>query len=148
MLSRYNTPDAKEGFFFIAIGGVAFALALGYHMPGSIALSPAAFPIIVSAVLAFLGLRLVMRVPKDGGKTLTKSEFMSRLGVVAMIFALCLAYAFAMQIVGFIISTMVYLFVFLLMLGERRKSMIVLVPVVTSLGVYFFFEKALSVMLP
>ena len=146
MLSRYNTPDAKEGFFFIAIGGVAFALALGYHMPGSIALSPATFPIIVSFVLVALGLRLVMRTPKGGA--LSRSEFMSRAGAVAMIFALCLAYAFAMQLIGFVVSTIAFLFVFLLMLGERRKSMIVLVPVLTSLGVYFFFEKALSVMLP
>ena len=148
MLARFNTPDTRDGLFFIAIGGVAFALALGYHMPGSLALSPATFPIIVSAVLVALGLRLVMRAPKGQGQALTGREFMSRVGAVAMVFALCLAYAFAMQIVGFVISTMVYLFVFLLMLGERRKSMIVLVPVITSVGVYFFFQKALSVMLP
>lgn len=149
MLSKIrNSPDAREGLFFAVFGVVAFVMALGYHVEGNIALSPASFPLLVSAVLIGLSLQLLYKGLATGGDKVVQTSLWAKLRNVGSVFVLGLLYVFAMSKIGFLISTMLYLFLFLLLLGEKRRKLLVLVPVVTSVTVYLFFSKLLSVMLP
>jgi putative tricarboxylic transport membrane protein len=142
------SPDVAGGLFFAALGVWTLVKALDYHISGSVALSPALFPILASAVLVSLALYQIRMGIKRGKAEPGRSRDATKIKVVGIVFFLCLLYTAALQKVGFVVTTVTYLVVFLIVLGEKRPVVIFLVPVAAAGAIYFFFEKALSVMLP
>ncbi|MDR1873664.1 MAG: tripartite tricarboxylate transporter TctB family protein [Synergistaceae bacterium] len=142
------SPDVKDGLFFVVLCIAALFMALDYHIPGSLPLSPALFPVLTSVVLIGLSSNQIRRAATRGAEAAEQPRIASKTGPVVTIFLLCLAYTAIMQKVGFIAATVPYLLIFLLALGERRPARVILVPVVAAAVIYFFFEKVLSVALP
>ena len=145
MFSKIKKYPIAEGLFFALLGVWTLPEALNYHVSSGIALSPALFPILASAVLVGLSLYQVGTAIKRGEADSPKGTITRGVGIV---FLLCLLYTAALQSVGFFVTTLAYLVVFLIVLGEKRPAVVILVPLITTGAVYFFFEKALSVMLP
>jgi hypothetical protein len=145
-----KSPDVVGGLCFAVLGAWALVEALDYHIPGSIALSPALFPVLASLVLIGLSLNQIrMGAKRDTGEAApAQKQPAAKAGVVGIVFLLCLLYTAALQRAGFAVTTIAYLVIFLLVLGEKRPAVIALVPIATAGAIYFFFEKALSVMLP
>jgi hypothetical protein len=145
-----SPPDIAGGLFFAVLGLLVLVEALKYHIPGSVALSPALFPVLASLVLIGLALNQIRMGMRRAGAEPERSRPAAKAGavIVGMVFLLCLLYAAALQRAGFAAATIAYLAVFLLVLGERRPAVVALVPAATAGAVYLFFEKALSVMLP
>jgi putative tricarboxylic transport membrane protein len=64
---------------------------------------------------------------------------------------LLIVYAVVLQYLGFILSTMLYLFVQMIVLAGERKTKyvtLVLISVVASTGIYALFVYGLELMLP
>ncbi|MDR1376935.1 MAG: tripartite tricarboxylate transporter TctB family protein [Synergistaceae bacterium] len=143
-----KSPDITSGVFFAVLGAWTLVEALDYHS-GSIALSPALFPALASMVLAGLALNQIrMGIKRSAETEPARNQTATNAGIVGIVFLLCLFYTAALQGVGFVVTTVAYLVIFLIVLGERRPAVIVLVPVASVGTIYLFFEKALSVMLP
>ena len=67
---------------------------------------------------------------------------------VIITFIMMFAYTFLMDIVGFIISSIVFMVAFMIFLGERNLKTLILVPVIGSVGVYLVFGKLFMIALP
>ena len=151
MSLKTRKADLTEGIFFIAVAAGALILAFRYHTPENFRLSPALFPIVTALVLIGLALVLAFRcVRRERQETATGQHAAAHANTlnVCLVFLLCLLYTAVMDKAGFILATFVYLLAFLLLLGERRAVVVILVPVLTVGMVWLFFSKALSVPLP
>jgi putative tricarboxylic transport membrane protein len=58
------------------------------------------------------------------------------------------AYIQTMDFIGFLIATPVYLAILMIGSGSRRWKEIALISVLTSIGIYLFFDKIFQVILP
>ena len=67
---------------------------------------------------------------------------------ILITFVMLLAYAYLMQFTGFIISSIVFMVVFMLFLGERKVLNLILVPVIGSVAIYLLFGKVFMIALP
>ncbi len=65
-------------------------------------------------------------------------------------FFLMLAYAFLLdeKLLGFIIASILFMFVFMLFLGERKWRNLILVPVVGTFAIWLLFGKVFMIALP
>ena len=59
-----------------------------------------------------------------------------------------LAYIFAMQWVGFAIGTLLYVLAFILILGERRKWVVIFSPLLVTVFILVVFSKFISIPFP
>ena len=59
-----------------------------------------------------------------------------------------LVYIFAMQWVGFAIATLLYVLVFILILGERRKWVVIFSPLLVTVFILVVFSKFISIPFP
>jgi putative tricarboxylic transport membrane protein len=59
-----------------------------------------------------------------------------------------LAYIFAMQWVGFAIATLLYVLAFILILGERRKWVVIFSPLLVTVFILVVFSKFISIPFP
>jgi putative tricarboxylic transport membrane protein len=57
-------------------------------------------------------------------------------------------YTLLLKSVGFFVMTILFIFAVMLVLGKRKPLSLVLVPIGTTVGVWFVFEKVLSIGLP
>ena len=67
---------------------------------------------------------------------------------ILITFVLLLAYAYLMEYTGFILSSIVFMVVFMLFLGERKVLNLILVPVIGSILIYLLFGKVFMIALP
>lgn len=61
MERRRSFPDVLAGGMFILIGGAFVAGALGYELGTPLRMGPGAFPVLIGAVVAALGLAIVVK---------------------------------------------------------------------------------------
>jgi putative tricarboxylic transport membrane protein len=59
-----------------------------------------------------------------------------------------LVYIFAMQWVGFAIATLLYVLAFILILGERRKWVVIFSPLLVTVVILVVFSKFISIPFP
>ena len=59
-----------------------------------------------------------------------------------------IVYYITMDLIGFIVSTILFLVILFVFLGERRKWLIAIISVSTAAIIYFIFGVLLHVMLP
>lgn len=138
-------------------GGCLLILAsfLGYHGyvlhdGGQWSLSPALFPVMLSSGLGVLSLALIgqgILEVRTGGDRKAAGYPVSSLRTAGA-FILCLLYAAALPLGGFIPVTAVFLALFCLFAGERRPWMIAAVSLASPLAVWLIFRMGLSVLLP
>ena len=103
----------------------------------------AAMPRIV-AVVIFAAALLPLIWPRQGEK-MPRGAGLLRVGGTAV---LLLAYALVVDDVGFVIATVAFLVLELLLIGVRHWLPIVAMPLVTSIGLYVLFRDVLGVPLP
>ncbi|GIH93788.1 tripartite tricarboxylate transporter TctB family protein [Planobispora siamensis] len=61
MERRRSFPDVLAGGIFVLIGGAFVAGSLGYELGTPLRMGPGAFPLLVGAILAALGLAIVVK---------------------------------------------------------------------------------------
>ena len=103
-------------------------------------------PAIVSAGMIICAtLMIIRRLRVRGQDDLYDFSGSLRSAVLGLI---TLAYVFLSQLFGFYVCTSVYLFTAMLFLGQRKKSVLILVPVICTVCIYLMFQVFFSVSLP
>lgn len=146
------TPKAD---FFSGIGiaifaAVFFILAGTYPEAEGYGLGPGGFPKIVTGTMFVLGVALSINsyvVAKRGAaedKRLTLPELTS----VLMLAAAFLAYTFVIKYLGYIITTLVFLFLFMFLYGDRKWKRMGVVSVLGTAITFVLFKYLFLIYLP
>jgi putative tricarboxylic transport membrane protein len=152
-LPQETTPQPQGGSLLgdriiavtvTALGAVLLFLAFGFPEPGQPEdPGTAALPRLIGGALVILGLMLLFNaernsfLPEEGTRLRT-----------LLIIVLGGAYTFALTPLGFMLSTLVFLVLGLLIMGIRSILTLILVPVLVTVVVYYLFTAALGVYLP
>lgn len=127
-----------------ALGAVLLFLAFGFPEPGQPEdPGTAALPRLIGGALVILGIMLLFNserntfLPEEG--TRLRTVLIVVVGVV---------YALLMTPLGFMLSTLAFMVLGLLIMGVRSIVRLILVPVLVSVVVYYLFTAALGVYLP
>ncbi|MCJ7858194.1 tripartite tricarboxylate transporter TctB family protein [Corynebacterium kalidii] len=127
-----------------ALGAVLLFLAFGFPEPGQPEdPGTAALPRLIGGALVILGIMLLFNserntfLPEEG--TRLRTVLIVVVGVV---------YALLMTPLGFMLSTLAFMVLGLLIMGVRSIVRLILVPVLVSVAVYYLFTAALGVYLP
>lgn len=138
--------DFQSGLAFVILSIAGFFYSVVYIDSVSRVGVPADFyPKLLFVILGLCGLRLMYVGYKRAEKVpFPKMDWK----MVLITFALLLGYAFLMELAGFVISSIVFMLLFMLVLGERKPVTLVGVPVIGTLAVYFLFTKAFMIVLP
>ncbi|MEY8567159.1 tripartite tricarboxylate transporter TctB family protein [Corynebacteriaceae bacterium 7-707] len=146
-------PPVKDGSLLgdrviagltVALGAFLLVQAFGFPEPGQPEdPGTAALPRLIGAALVVLGIMLVFNsennrfIPERGTRLRT-----------ACIVVASLAYTFALTPLGFMLSSLIFMVLGLLIMGIRSIVRLVLVPLVVTVAVYYLFTTALGVYLP
>jgi hypothetical protein len=108
---------------------------------------PAFFPRIIAALLAGLGVVLFVNNVRDGGgRTFELSRPVTKRVLVATAFPI--VYMFVMSVLGFLVSTVLFLATFMYYSGARSYPAIAGSSVGVTLLLYYVFAAAFRVALP
>lgn len=143
--------DSVAGILLIALFGAAYAQALTFQERS------AAFPKIIC--LAGIALSIILTIRGFVGKDKTEGKPMftaKQKKMILIMLALIVVYAVLIDIVGFVISTVVFMIVAGFVLypdkisAENRKPAILIVAValITTLLIWYVFKNLLYVPLP
>lgn len=110
---------------------------------------PGFFPTIIAIILVALGVILFIQAITTKKEDDIKINLLGSENKMAyLVMLITLVYLVAMGFVGFILSSIVYLAVLIIMYGEKSKVKAVICSVGISLLIYFVFNTLLSVPLP
>jgi hypothetical protein len=156
------TPRAD---FFTGVGIVIFSAAMfavagRMSPPASFGLGPGGYPMLVTGVLVALGTILaiqgwleIRRAARAGssapGTVPKKNLFVPRelrnIAILALSFWL---YVFLIKYLGYLITTPIFLFLFLLQYGDRKWLRMILVSVITTAASWALFVYVFRIFLP
>jgi putative tricarboxylic transport membrane protein len=108
---------------------------------------------LISAFLLFSSI-LKFRKGKENEEpeeTLSPEDLASRKkqrNIVIFCAVVTLVYIFAMQAIGFALATLLYVLAFVFVLGERRKSVLIISPVLVTALILVVFSKFIAMPLP
>lgn len=111
------------------------------------ALSPALFPLIITVSTLLLSILSIFKGLKEKNTNTqsSKKANFKRLGLIILISFL---YLFTLPKIHFLLSSVIYLFLFLLILGERKWWVLVSISILTPLLIQYLFGNLLNVFLP
>lgn len=157
MKNLFKNSSFVQGFIFFIFAIFIIVNAVQMRGFGESFMSPGLFPALFGGVLLILSLNLFFRSFKEimknnsndqisfeNNKNINERSFFN----VFIVLLLSLSYLWVLNKFGFIISTMIYLFVFMFYIGERRVSYLISVAVLTPLISYVIFTIILGVSLP
>ena len=143
--------NIRHSLFFLVLAALFGWQGARSHDGGDWALSPALFPLLLSASLGLLALALLLqgyRRLKKGAPATSTQGADSTTGSVFLVFGLCCAYAFVLPWAGFFPATALFLALFSLLIGERRLWTIALLSFLSPAAVLIIFRHGLNVLLP
>lgn len=150
-----SNTKVKESLFFavLALILLVYSLVNHYSTKGlQWSLSPYLFPLLVSVFIIIISVSLFSEGIKDVKSkvkgTEDKVEGKVHWDKVLFTIFISIVYYIAMDLIGFIISTILFLVILFIYLGEKRKWLIALIAVSTTAIIYFMFGVLLHVMLP
>lgn len=102
-----------------------------------------AFPRIAAVIIGVFALVTLLR--PEGGEALPRGGAALRVIVTAV---LLFGYALVLDLLGFVLTTVLFLVAVLVLVGVRRPVLLAVVPLGVSLGLFFVFRFFLEVPLP
>lgn len=147
--SETTRPASFLSDRIIAVATLALAVTLlifafGFPEPGQPEdPGTAALPQLIGFALLVLGVMLLFNAERN----VIAPELGSRLRTVLMVGA-GIGYALALDPLGFVLSTVVFMVVGMLIMGIRSVVRLVAVPLIVAVSVYYLFTAALGVYLP
>ena len=145
-----KNKDRIGGGIFAVFGLIVTLIATNIRMPANLREpGPRLFPYIAGMGMLVCGIGMVLTAKKDAIQEpfLTK-EGWKRLGVVAFTLVL---YYFALEWIGFIISTPIFAFSIILILSGGKKInkiAAVVISILTMAVLYLLFQKVFMIFLP
>jgi len=140
--------DRGGGLIFLLTGvyGLIFShsLPMGrWNEPG-----PGAFPFVLAVLLAFSGTMVIARAKGKKEEKQKRWEFLRNLITPLYIVLLTLGFILSLERVGYVASTLVYLFILFLGICRYKLPVAAGMAAVFGLGSWYFFVKILGVQLP
>lgn len=146
--------DFISGLLFVVLSGALFRAASLLPAGRGNVPGPGFFPelaavagMIVGALICARALWSLRNKRSASGPTATPALAADWLRLLALI-AACTGYVAAMRPVGFVISSILFLGMSLVILGERRLLVLALLPVGLTAGVLIIFTYLLGLRLP
>jgi putative tricarboxylic transport membrane protein len=137
--------DIVAGLFLVAFAIVVLIIIGQLPEPIGNELGAGFFPRICALAVGACGMGLAVQGWKRTDKQKLPVFAWNKLITMAIILA---AYAMALRFLGFVISTILFVIVCMLFMGERKPITLVLVPLSVAFGIYFLFEKVFLILLP
>ena len=142
------TKERGGSLIFLAVGiyGLIFSIQLPlgrWNEPG-----PAVFPLALSILLCVSGIVWFIRGKRKEGERSDLSALLGNLGTPLKIVGLTLAYILALDRVGYLLASLVYIFILFSWVSRYKLWISVGLSVLIGAGSWYFFEKLLSVQLP
>lgn len=136
-----------EGIVISLISIFFISESLKLHNNQSWALSPALFPLIITVCVLLFSIALIIKGLKENSINVKSDsgQGFKRLGLVILISFL---YLIALPKLHFLASSIIYLILFLVILGERKWWIIGAISVATPLLIQYLFGNLLNVFLP
>ena len=154
------TPKADffAGIGIVIFSGVMFSIAGKMAPPATFGLGPGGYPMLVTGVLLLLGAILAVQgwlgirrsaadkaeTGQAKGKTVTLAELK---GIVILALSFW-AYVFLMKYLGYLITTPIFLFLFLFQYGYRNWLRMVLISAISTVVTWVLFNYAFLIYLP
>ena len=133
-------------FLLTGVYGLIFShsLPMGrWNEPG-----PGAFPFVLAVLLAFSGTMVIARAKGKKEEKQKRWEFLRNLITPLYIVLLTLGFILSLERVGYVASTLVYLFILFLGICRYKLPVAAGMAAVFGLGSWYFFVKILGVQLP
>jgi putative tricarboxylic transport membrane protein len=108
-------------------------------------LGPTFFPILVSVLIILLCTLLIIGELRKKTKLESGSFFNNRMIFTALVAILILLYAFLIEYLGYIISTVILNIILLIIFKVEKRAFIAIYPVVITLIIYTLFKIAFRV---
>jgi putative tricarboxylic transport membrane protein len=140
--------DRGGGLIFLLTGvyGLIFShtLPMGrWNEPG-----PGAFPFVLAVILAFSGIMVIARAKGKKEEKQKRWDFLRNLLTPFYIVLLTLGFILTLERVGYVASTLVYLFILFFGVCRYKLPLAAGMAAVFGLGSWYFFVKILGVQLP
>ena len=142
------TKNRITGFIAVMLGA---AVGVGaFQLPQSTIIGdvgPAVFPFLTAGILLICGAGLLI----TGGGEATALDSLDALKRLGIIFAAVLIYCVAMNFLGFVLPTIIILFVLATLFSEDKPVVWwhkLLYAAVITLAIYFLFHNVLNLKLP
>ncbi|MDR2589266.1 MAG: tripartite tricarboxylate transporter TctB family protein [Spirochaetales bacterium] len=153
----HEKKNIISGFFFLALSVFIYAVSYTIKLVKADSLGPQFFPRLVSFIMAQLAVYLIavnaLRLRRNREKTEKKIFKLNIPLIVTSV--LLVAYGLLINSLGFIVTTMLYLFVQIYMLLpleclKKRSYMIITacVSLLTPVFIYYLFYMAFNIFLP
>lgn len=149
------------GILLILLSAVIYFNSGDFQQVNDSILGPGSYPKLVAALLGFLAIILVIKKTIELIKTKKpifeegkKKFFLNVWKEHKIVFLIAVSlglYIILMNVIGFIISSIIFIIASGLIIGSKKKKDIVLMSVISitvTLGMYFFFENVLYVRFP
>jgi hypothetical protein len=142
---RRSLPDVLAGGIFFVIGGAFVVGSLGYELGTPLRMGPGAFPVLVGAIVAALGLAIVVK-GLVAGEVITFGRIPWR--AVAAITAALLFFGFTVRRIGFVPASLVTALLTTLASTRVRPVMAVAVAAGLTAAATLIFVIGLQLRLP
>ena len=157
-----KNKNIQSGIFLLLVSVVMFAATLSFKQLTTSQVGPAFMPQIIAALIGLMSIAIIIegyRKMKSGTEGGLEEEGEEEPGnakevsyrPVIQSFVLMAIYVAVMPIVGFLITTMLYMFLQMMILSskpERRWLLFTVVSVVASSVIYYVFRNVFYIMLP
>lgn len=139
-----ENKESMEGIILSLLSMFFLRESLKLHNNQPWALSPALFPLIITFVALLFSISLII---KGIGKSSVNREN-GELKIMLLIVALSFLYLFLLPKVHFVLASIIYLFCFMIILGERKWWVLGSISFITPFIIEFLFGNLLDVFLP
>jgi len=143
--------DGWSGLAVLAASLILFGLTLGLKDNPLVPIGPGYYPRIVLGITAVLALAVFVFDLLDRNKSPARSEKLNY-GMVISMFAVFGLYCGALPFLGFRIATLLYVAATNALLdfpkGAKGWARVAVVSLITTVVVYYVFERYLTVLLP
>lgn len=148
MEAPVKKADIGVGIFLILFAGLVFVATEPYRAETIYIYGPHLFPRLCAAGLAILGSVLIINA--FWGRVLSMTDRIDRQGFFRLLIALAMfaAYIKAMQVLGFVTTTFLFLFVLMTFLKQQGVLLRIASSLLATLIVYGLFRWFLVLPLP
>lgn len=105
------------------------------------------FPYILTGFAILLGTILMIKTYFNLGKKEEPLDFSGSGKAFMMVIALVI-YTTAIEAAGFYLATPFYLYITMWLLGQKNKKLMAVISLVTTMGIYLFFQLLLDMRIP
>lgn len=136
--------DTASGLFLILLAAAGIIYTLSHGFKSTIGLSPGFFPTFCFSVIGICGLVQFIKSLKLKERNLPKFKW----GKLGAIIGMLLAYIILMDLIGFVISTLIFLVASMLFYGEKRIKVLIPVSIAVTACVFLLWTQVFNIPLP